>query len=244
MSDPYIRVAGPEDAPALLEIYTYYVRHTAITFEYDVPSPEEFTARVRSTLQKYPYLAAVENGVIVGYAYAGAFHPRAAYGWTAEASIYLAHGCRHQGLGKRLYHALEECLKMQGVLNLNACVAVPEQEDEYLTRNSLGFHTHLGFRPVGSFTRCGYKFGRWYNMVWLEKLMGEHPASPAKTQHRRSYAPPVQNSIQLFSFSEFSAVSGASSPNTFRNASRSMVSCSSRYFATASSCGRCASRRS
>ena len=68
---------------------------------------------------------------------------------------------------------------MQGVLNLNACVAVPEQEDEYLTRNSLGFHTHLGFRPVGSFTRCGYKFGRWYNMVWLEKLMGEHPASPA-----------------------------------------------------------------
>ena len=179
MSDPYIRVAGPEDAPALLEIYTYYVRHTAITFEYDVPSPEEFTARVRSTLQKYPYLAAVENGVIVGYAYAGAFHPRAAYGWTAEASIYLAHGCRHQGLGKRLYHALEECLKMQGVLNLNACVAVPEQEDEYLTRNSLGFHSHLGFRPVGSFTRCGYKFGRWYNMVWLEKLMGEHPASPA-----------------------------------------------------------------
>ena len=78
MSDPYIRVAGPEDTPALLEIYTYYVRHTAITFEYDVPSPEEFTARVRSTLQKYPYLAAVENGVIVGYAYAGAFHPRAA----------------------------------------------------------------------------------------------------------------------------------------------------------------------
>ena len=54
MSDPYIRVAGPEDAPALLEIYTYYVRHTAITFEYDVPSLEEFTVRIRSTLQKYP----------------------------------------------------------------------------------------------------------------------------------------------------------------------------------------------
>ena len=174
MSDPYIRVAGPEDAPALLEIYTYYVRHTAITFEYDVPSPEEFTARVRSTLQKYPYLAAVENGVIVGYAYAGAFHPRAAYGWTAEASIYLAHGCRHQGLGKRLYHALEECLKMQGVLNLNACVAVPEQEDEYLTRNSVEFHAHLGYRMVGQFHQCGYKFHRWYDMVWMEKLIGEH----------------------------------------------------------------------
>ena len=62
---------------------------------------------------------------------------------------------------------------------MNTCIAYPAQEDEYLTRNSLGFHTHLGFRPVGSFTRCGYKFGRWYNMVWLEKLMGEHSASPA-----------------------------------------------------------------
>ena len=176
MSNISIRIAGPEDAPALLDIYAYYVRHTAITFEDDVPSLEEFTARIRNTLEKYPYLAAVENGVIVGYAYAGAFHPRAAYGWAAEATIYLSHGCRHQGLGKRLYRALEEILRMQGVLNLNACIAVPEADDEYLTRNSLGFHTHLDYRLVGEFTQCGYKFDRWYNMVWMEKLIGEHLA--------------------------------------------------------------------
>ena len=182
MSDISIRIVGPEDAPALLDIYAYYVQHTAITFEYDVPSLEEFTARIRNTLEKYPYLAAVENGVIVGYTYAGAFHPRAAYGWAAEATIYLAHGCRHQGLGKWLYHALEECLKLQGVLNLNACIAVPETDDEYLTRNSLGFHTHLGYRLVGEFTQCGYKFDRWYNMVWMEKLLGAHtvPAMPVR----------------------------------------------------------------
>ena len=69
MSEISIRIAGPEDAPALLELYAYYVRHTAITFEYEVPSLEEFTARIRHTLEKYPYLAAVENGAIVGYAY-------------------------------------------------------------------------------------------------------------------------------------------------------------------------------
>ena len=182
MSEISIRIAGPEDAPALLELYAYYVRHTAITFEYEVPSLEEFTARVQGTLEKYPYLAAVEGGAIVGYAYAGPFHPRAAYGWAAEATIYLSHGCRHQGLGKRLYRALEEILRMQGVLNLNACIAVPEADDEYLTRNSAQFHEHLGFALCGTFRNCGYKFGRWYDMVWMEKILGEH----------RPDQPPVQ----------------------------------------------------
>ena len=182
MSDPYIRVAGPEDAPALLEIYTYYVRHTAITFEYDVPSPEEFTARVRSTLQKYPYLAAVENGVIVGYAYAGSFHARAAYDWAAETSVYVARGLRRQGVGRRLYTALEEILTLQNILNLNACIAYPAEEDPYLTRDSTDFHQRLGYQLVGRFHQCGYKFGRWYDMIWMEKMLGAH----------RSPQPPVR----------------------------------------------------
>lgn len=179
MSEISIRIAAPEDAPALLDIYAYYVRHTAITFEYEVPTPEEFAARIRNTLKKYPYLVAVEDGVMVGYAYAGPFHSRPAYGWTAEASIYLARDCRHQGLGRRLYHALETILRQQGILNLNACVAVPEEDDDYLTHNSLDFHTHLGFRTVGQFTQCGCKFDRWYHMVWLEKLLGAHSVPPA-----------------------------------------------------------------
>ena len=180
MSEISIRIAAPEDAPALLDIYAYYVRHTAITFEYEVPTPEEFAARIRNTLKKYPYLVAVEDGVMVGYAYAGHLsydglisEPviETAYGWTTEASIYLARDCRHQGLGRRLYHALETILRQQGILNLNACVAVPEEDDDYLTHNSLDFHTHLGFRTVGQFTQCGCKFDRWYHMVWLEKLL-------------------------------------------------------------------------
>ena len=169
-----IEIATPADAAALLEIYAHYVKHTAITFEYDVPSLEEFAQRIKNTLEKYPYLIAKRGGEILGYAYAGAFHPRAAYGWAAELAIYVKNGCQKMGVGKRLYAALEEILKAQGILNLNACIAYPETEDEYLTKNSVEFHRHLGYRLVGQFSQCGYKFGRWYHMVWMEKIIGEH----------------------------------------------------------------------
>ena len=174
-----IRPAKPEDAEKLLAIYAPYVEQTAITFEYEVPTVEEFRERIHNTLKKYPYLVAEQGGEPVGYAYVGPFHDRPAYDWAVETSIYVDQNKKRMGIGKKLHEALEEELRNRCFLNMNACIAYPAQEDEYLTRNSLGFHTHLGFRPVGSFTRCGYKFGRWYNMVWLEKLMGEHPASPA-----------------------------------------------------------------
>lgn len=169
-----IEIATPADAAALLEIYAHYVKHTAITFEYDVPSLEEFAQRIKNTLEKYPYLIAKRGEEILGYAYAGAFHPRAAYDWAAELAIYVKNGCQKMGIGKRLYAALEEILKAQGILNLNACIAYPETEDEYLTKNSVEYHRHLGYRLVGQFSQCGYKFGRWYHMVWMEKIIGEH----------------------------------------------------------------------
>ena len=61
------------------------------------------------------------------------------------------------------------------MLNLYACIAYPETEDEYLTTNSADFHAHLGFTEVGHFHQCGYKFGRWYDMIWMEKIIGQHP---------------------------------------------------------------------
>ena len=82
MSECVIRTALPEDAEALLEIYAPYVLQTAVTFEYDVPSREEFTGRMEHILARYPYLAAWDGRRVLGYAYAGAFHPRAAYGWS------------------------------------------------------------------------------------------------------------------------------------------------------------------
>ena len=169
-----IREAGEKDAEALLEIYAPYVKNTAITFEYEVPSGQEFRTRIRNTLKKYPYLAAEQDGKILGYAYTGSFHDRAAYDWAVETSIYVDAGIRHQGVGGKLHQALENVLREQGFLNMNACIAYPQTEDEYLTRNSVQFHAHLGYRLVGEFRQCGYKFDRWYNMVWMEKHIGTH----------------------------------------------------------------------
>ncbi len=169
-----IRTAAIEDAEILLNIYAYYVKNTAITFEYDVPTLEEFKARIEKTLKKYPYLVVEKDGQIAGYAYAGPFKERAAYDWSAELSIYLAHDATGCGLGRRLYEVLEAEMKKSGFLNLYACIGYPIEEDEYLTKNSAEFHAHLGYHTVGEFHKCGYKFGRWYNMIWMEKLIGEH----------------------------------------------------------------------
>ena len=176
--DISIRMATEADARELLEIYAPYVTDTAITFEYEVPSTAEFTRRIRDTLRMYPYLVAAEDRRIVGYAYASAFHKRAAYGWAAETSIYLRQDCRGRGLGKRLYTALEEILKRQNILNLNACIAYTPGEDPHLDNASAAFHAHLGYRQAGHFTQCGYKFGTWYDMIWMEKLLGPHPDHP------------------------------------------------------------------
>lgn len=174
-----IRAAAPEDAPALLAIYGPYVAETAITFEYDIPSEEEFRRRIRSVLSKYPYLAAERNGEILGYAYAGPFKERAAYAWSAEASIYVARDKKGLGIGGALYRTLETVLAAQGILNLYACIACPQEEDEYLTGDSVAFHTHMGYRLAGRFRQCGCKFGRWYDMVWMEKQLGSHTPGQA-----------------------------------------------------------------
>ena len=174
-NDIQIRVASEADAEALLAIYTPYVVKTAITFEYEPPTLEEFRGRIRHTLQKYPYLVAEQNGKILGYAYAGVFHEREAYSWAVETSIYVDETLRHSGVGRKLNRAMEAVCRAMGILNMEACIAVPEAEnDEYLTRNSVDYHAHIGYRLVGEFYQCGYKFGRWYNMVKKKKMIGEH----------------------------------------------------------------------
>ena len=169
-----IRKAAVEDAARLLEIYAYYVQNTAISFEYDVPSVGEFQDRIRNTLKKYPYLILEEDGLIQGYSYAGVFKGRAAYDHCCEVTIYVDRSAKGRGYGRLLYEALEKELKAAGILNLYACIGFPDVEDEYLTRNSEQFHRHLGYTTVGEFHQCGYKFGRWYNMIWMEKMIGEH----------------------------------------------------------------------
>ncbi len=174
MSDLCIRAASPADGAELLAIYAPYVKNTAITFDYDVPTLEEFVRRMEVTLKRYPYIVAVADGEILGYAYAGTFKDRAAYDWSVETTVYVKTGHKRAGVGRALYTALEDRLRAQGILNMYACIASPEAEDEYLTRDSERFHRQMGFQTVGEFHKCGYKFGRWYNMIWMEKIIGPH----------------------------------------------------------------------
>ena len=166
-----IHTAREEDAAELLSIYEYYVRNTAITFECEVPSVEEFAGRIRTILKKYPYLVAESGGVIVGYAYANVFKARAAYDWAVETSIYIRKDHRGRGVGAALYRALEDVLGRMHIINLNAGVTYPNPE-------SIGFHEKFGYKIVGHFTKCGYKFDEWRDVVWMEKFIGPHDIPP------------------------------------------------------------------
>ena len=174
MKEITIRTASVSDAPVILDIYGYYVANTAISMEYDVPSLEEFEKRVESTLENYPYLVAEQDGKIIGYAYAGKFHPRAAFYRSAEVSIYIHKDAVKCGLGRRLYEEIEERLAEQGILNVYASIAYTDVEDEYLTNNSTQFHEHMGYKKVAQFNNCCIKFGRWYHLIWMEKFLGKH----------------------------------------------------------------------
>jgi len=184
-----IRTARIEDAGKLLNIYEYYVKNTAVTFEWETPSLEEFQNRMKSILGRFPYILCELDGDIVGYAYAAPFRVRAGYGRAVETTVYVKKDIRSKGIGGKLYAALEQILKMQNIINLNACIAYSEAEDEYLTHNSPDFHAHLGYRLAGRFIKCAYKFDRWYDMIWMEKIIGEHipfPAEPVAFEAVRS----------------------------------------------------------
>ena len=174
-----VRDAVLEDAPRILEIYGHYIKKTVVTYEYDIPTLEEFTGRMKDTMQKYPYLVILQDGQIKGYAYARAYIGRAACDWSCETTVYLDPEATGHGLGSRIYQELENALREMGILNMYAAVAWPQQEDEYLNENSALFHEAYGFRKIGHFRNCGYKFGRWYDLLWLEKIIGEHCAEQA-----------------------------------------------------------------
>ena len=166
-----IRVARPEDAKELINIYKYYVENTTITFEYDTPTLEEFENRIKNTLVKYPYIIAEEDNIIYGYAYASAFKGRRAYDWSVETSIYVQNDTLKSGIGTLLYNELEKYLKLQNIINVNACITYPNEKSE-------NFHKKFGYKTVAHFTKCGYKFGQWIDMIWMEKSIGKHDIPP------------------------------------------------------------------
>jgi len=111
---------------------------------------------------------------ILGYCYAGVFKARAAYNHCVETSIYIKMGEHGKGYGRSLYSALESELKNRGILNAYACIASPKIEGPRLDKSSQKFHEKLGYSLVGAFHDCGFKFNQWFNMIWMEKMIGEH----------------------------------------------------------------------
>lgn len=178
MSQIKIRMAEPSDAEVLLDIYAPFVTDTAISFEYEVPTVEEFRDRIVTKLEKFPYLVAEVDRKAVGYAYASTFIPRPAYDWSVEVTVYITEACTGMGIGRLLYEELERRLLAQNIYNINACIAYVDHDDPYVTNRSMKFHEHMGYRLVGKFTKSGYKFGRWYDMIWMEKILRPHPEQP------------------------------------------------------------------
>ena len=168
----WIRNVNPGDAAVLSEIYRPYVEKTAVSFEYEAPDAEEFAGRIAEITKKYPYVVACLNGRIVGFAYASVFKARAAYDGCVEVSVYVDAGFHGQGVGSFLYRVLEKRLKKMGVRHAYACISYPDHgEDATLTKDSVNFHYAMGYSMCAYFKDCGYKFGRYYSMVWMEKTL-------------------------------------------------------------------------
>lgn len=167
-----LRTAREEDAEEIISIYAPYVKNTAVSFEYETPSVQEFKKRIREILIDYPYLVCEVDGKIAGYTYAHRLFARKAYQWDVELSIYLSPQFQRQGIGSKLYAALIALLRMQHVRNLYALVTSPNAGSERL-------HEQFSFTLTGVYHKAGYKCGNWHDVLLFERLLMEEPQTPS-----------------------------------------------------------------
>lgn len=166
-----IRVARREDAESIAAIYRPSVTDSVTSFEAVPPDAAEMWSRVEARLARTPWLVLEEGGVVQGYAYAGLHRERVAYQWSAESSVYVAASAQRRGVGRRLYTALFEILRLQGYVNVYAGITLPNAA-------SVALHESFGFEPVGVYRRIGFKFGRWHDVGWWQVALRAHPAEP------------------------------------------------------------------
>lgn len=166
-----VRLINESDAPAVLDIYRPFVLNTIISFEYEVPSLDEFIQRMITITAEYPWLVCLYGNKIIGYAYAGKYKTRAAYQWSPESTIYLTPEFHHRGIAGILYETLFSLLRLQGYFNVYACIGLPNDE-------SIGFHRALGFQEIGIFRNVGYKLGNWHDTHWFQLELAGHILNP------------------------------------------------------------------
>jgi L-amino acid N-acyltransferase YncA len=170
-----VRAAGAADAEACAAIYAPYVTATAITFETEPPSPAEMAGRIAAASSAHAWLVLEQRGRVAGYAYGARFHARPAYRWACEVSVYVEEGRRRTGAGRALYEALLDRLRGRGYRIAIAGMTLPNAASE-------GLHRSLGFEPVGTYRRIGYKLGRWHDVAWMQLRLlddGGEPREPS-----------------------------------------------------------------
>ncbi len=172
MNNKYsIRLITENDANEVLEIYSPYVLNTIISFEYDVPTLEEYIQRVKTNTSDYPWLVCLADNKIIGFAYASKHRYRTAYQWSPESTIYLSHEFHCKGIARILYETLFSLLRLQGHFNVYAGVGLPNEK-------SVSFHQALGFEEIGIFKKVGYKHGNWHDTQWFQLHLMEHILNP------------------------------------------------------------------
>jgi len=166
-----LRLATPDDARQIAEIYKPYVEMTTVTFETTAPTVQEMQSRIERISENFPWIVMEENGSILGYAYASRHHERAAYNWAVDTSIYVRQDYRGRNIGKTLYTALFYILKAQGYYNAYAAIALPNEP-------SVRIHEHFGFQKIAHFNKAGFKLGQWIDVGWFELFLREHDSKP------------------------------------------------------------------
>lgn len=168
-----IRLADPADAHAVHAIYAPIVRDTPISFEWQVPTVDEIGRRMQKVLADRPWLVFETGGEVLGYTYATTFRERLAYRWGTEVSIYVSESARGLGLGRRLYNALFDVLRLQGYCTAVAGATVPNDASERL-------HESLGFQLIGRYPAAGFKLGRWHDVAFWYLRLRPLPEQPGE----------------------------------------------------------------
>jgi phosphinothricin acetyltransferase len=166
-----VRDATTHDAAACAAIYAPYVTDTVITFEYEPPTGPDMVGRIAAAQRRHAWLVLEDGGRVVGYAYGGPYKERAAYGWSCEVSVYLELGRRRGGGGRALYEALLSRLTELGLRTAVAGMTLPNEA-------SVGLHRALGFEPIGTYRRIGWKHGAWHDVAWVQRALGTDGGSP------------------------------------------------------------------
>ena len=189
--NPQIRLAQTHDADGIIDIYGPIIENTTTSFELEVPSHQEVVRRIQTALAHFPWLVMTSDQSIMGYAYAGAHRSRRAYRWSTELSVYVHPNYYRQQVGSQLYGSLMAILKLQGYRNFLAGVTLPNDR-------SIQFHRNIGFEPIGTYHKVGYKFGSWHDVTWMElAVAGTDPPSEPLNLQAATQSPAWNSALSL-----------------------------------------------